>query len=222
MTPKVTFATAKQDFDNAHRAAAATKCIVPVNGKHKRDAAIRDGHGKPSEEYYKWQFIQSIITSGQYPRDFVGVEIQFPKGNSAVIKLDGAVFDSAEWVDRYNAYWTFRRTPDLEWLNAHLLAIIEFKKNDKEIEKVFTSQVRPAMKEKDPAEAYVLGIYYGADRLYLFQRRRGRILRYDEGKNQKGEESKVGDLSLHLPDPYNYLPSFDDLVNLVNRPAVLD
>ena len=103
-----------------------------------------------------------------------------------------------------------------------MLAVIEFKKNDKEIEKVFTSQVKPSMREREPANAYVLGVYYGADRLYLFQRRNGKYIRYDEGKNQKGDDSKVGDLSLHLPDPYGYLPNFDELRKRVNRPAVLD
>ena len=95
-----------------------------------------------------------------------------------------------------------------------MLAVIEFKKNDKEIEKVFTSQVKPSMREREPANAYVLGVYYGADRLYLFQRRNGKYIRYDKGKNQKGDDSKVGDLSLHLPDPYGYLPNFDELRNV--------
>ena len=220
--PEITFAVAKDDFDKAHRNAKTAKCIVPVNGKPHEPVSIQDTRGKASEEYFKWQFVYAIINSGLYARDFVGVEIQFPKGNSAVIKLDGAIFDSVDWLEHYNAYWKLRHSTDLEWLNDHLLAVIEFKKNDKEIEKVFTSQVKPAMREREPANAYVLGIYYGADRLYLFQRRSGKYLRYDEGKNQKGDDSKVGDLSLHLPDPYGYLPSFDELQKRVNRPATLD
>src|SRR5436853_495683 len=191
---KITFATVKSDFDSAHRNAKMVKCIVPVNGKYRDTALIKNTQGKLSEEYYKWQFIYALINSGLYARDFVGVEIQFPKGNSAVIKLDGAIFDSGEWLEHYNGYWRYRRSTDLEWLNDHLLAVIEFKKNDKEIEKVFTTQVKPAMREREPANAYVLGVYYGADRLYLFQRRSGKYLRYDEGKNQKGDDSKIGDL----------------------------
>lgn len=222
MTTNNSFAIAKNDFDTSHRNSKSTKCIVPVNGKFRESALILDTLGKWSEEYYKWQFISAIIQSGLYARDFVGVEIQFPKGNSAVIRLDAAIFDSGDWVDHYNAYWKDRRSTDLEWLNDHLLAVVEFKKNDKEIEKVFTSQVKPAMREKEPADAYVLGIYYGADRLYLFQRRRGKYVRYDEGKNQKGDDSKVSDLALHLFDPYNYLPSFDELQKRVNRPASFD
>src|SRR5580658_1721650 len=201
---QINFAAAKTDFDVAHRNSKTAKCLVPVNGKSRDTASIKDIHGKPSEEYYKWQFIYALINSGLYARDFVGAEIQFPKGNSAILRLDGAIFDSADWLEHYNAYWRDRRSTDLEWLNDHLLAIIEIKKNDKEIEKVFTSQVKPAMREKEPADAYVLGVYYGADRLYLFQRRDGKYLRYDEGKNQKADDSKVGDLSLHLFDAYIY------------------
>jgi type I restriction enzyme M protein len=78
------------------------------------------------------------------------------------------------------------------------------------------------MKEKDPANAYILGMYYDHERLYLFHRRDGLFLRYDEAKNQKGKDSKVGDLSLHLPDPYSYIPSFDDLRNRVHRPTQVD
>lgn len=222
MATNKTFAESKIDFDLAHCAAKTAKCIVPVNGKLRATVSIRDIHDKPNEEYYKWQFIHAFVNSGLCAKDFIAAEVQFPKGNSAVIKLDGAVFDSADWLDHYNAYWRHRRSVDLDWLNDHLLAVIEFKKNDREIERVFTTQVRPAMKEKEPSDANVLGVYYGADRLYLFHRRSGKLLRYDEGKNQKGEDSKVGDLSLHLPDPYHYLPSHEDLVKHVNRPAVLD
>lgn len=222
MATVITFATAKNDFDKVHKNAKTAKCIVPVNGKSCGAASIRDTHGKPSEEYYKWQFVHALTNSGLYARDFIGVEIQFPKGNSAVIRLDGAIFDCGDWLEHYNAYWKDRRATDLEWLHEHLLAVIEFKKSDKDIEKVFTSQVKPPMREREPANAYVLGVYYGADRLYLFQRRSGKYLRYDEGKNQKGDDSKVGDLSLHLPDPYGYLPNFDELRKRVNRPASLD
>jgi type I restriction enzyme M protein len=47
-------------------------------------------------------------------------------------------------------------------------------------------------------------------------------LRYDEAKNQKGDQSQVGDLSLHLPDPYHFIPSFKELKNRVHRPSIID
>jgi type I restriction enzyme M protein len=122
----------------------------------------------------------------------------------------------------YNDYWAQRKSEDLEWLNDHLLAVIEFKKNEKEIEKVFTGQIKAAMREKEPSTAYVLGMYWHAERLFLFHRRDGLYLRYDESKNQKGDVSKIGDLSLHLPDAYAFIPSFDELKTRVHRPSTFD
>lgn len=226
-TPQVnsiTFAEAKARFDEDHAASTQANCIVPVRGKPHAPISVRNAHGEPNEEYCKWQFVNALVQSGLYPKDYIGVEVHFPKGNkgSAPLKMDAAIFDDPLWVDHYNEYWTTRRSADLEWLNEHLIAVCEFKKGDKEIEKVFTGQVKSAMREKEPADAYVLGVYYDTERLYLFHRKGGAVLRYDESKNQKGEASKVGDLSLHLPDAYVYMPSLDDLKRRVNRPATLD
>ena len=78
------------------------------------------------------------------------------------------------------------------------------------------------MREKEPSDAYVLGIYYDHGRLLLFHRRDGRYLRYDEAKNLKGVKSGTADLSLHLPDPYSSIPSFNQLRARVNIPAGVD
>ena len=82
--------------------------------------------------------------------------------------MDAAIFDDALWVTHYNDYWKDtsaggRQTSDLQWLNDHLLAVVEFKRDDKEIEQVFTRQVKPAMREKDPSDAYVLLTTWPAD-----------------------------------------------------------
>lgn len=220
-----TFSEAKYNFDTGPgRNNEISLSLVPVDGKIKRNISIRNLKGEPLEEFYKWQFIYALINSGLYAKDYIGAEIRFPKGNktSAPIRLDGAIFDDQEWLQHYNDYWQQLRPQDLEWLNDHLIAIIEFKGGDKEIEKVFSGQIKPAMKEKDPSTAYVLGIYYDRERLFLYHRRDGLFLRYDEAKNQKGKESKVGDLSLHLPDPYIYIPSYEDLLNRVHRPSQID
>lgn len=218
------FALAKTQFDAAHANVSHAECIVPVHGKVHAKVSIRNSRGEPNEEFYKWQFVNALVHSGLYPKDYIGVEVHFPKGNkgSTALKLDAAIFDDHAWVDHYNKYWATRKSTDLEWLNEHLVAVAEFKKGDKEIEKVFTGQVKAAMREKDPASAYVLGIYYDTERLYLFQRKHGTVLRYDESKNQKGAASKIGDLSLHLPDAYAYMPSLEDLKRRINRPSTLD
>ncbi|NQS99230.1 MAG: N-6 DNA methylase [candidate division Zixibacteria bacterium] len=221
----ISFTEAKAQFDaGPGKANEIAASIVPVDGKQQKNILIRNAKHEPLEEYYKWQFIYALINSSLYIKDYIGVEIRFPKGSkgAAPLKLDGAIFDDVEWLQHYRDYWLHGRSQDLEWLNAHLLAVIEFKRDDKEIDKVFTGQVKPAMKEKDPGDAYVLGMYYNRERLYLFHRRDGLFLRYDEAKNQKGKDSKVGDLSLHLPDPYSYIPSSEDLRKRVHRSNQID
>ncbi|OXC75684.1 HsdM family class I SAM-dependent methyltransferase [Caballeronia sordidicola] len=218
------FADARADFDRAHEGKSQTPCIVPVDGKSAKPARIRNAAGEPIEEYFKWQFVNSMVFSGLYSKDYIGVEIRFPKGSagSHPLKIDAAIFDSPEWVEHYSSFWKSRDARHIEWLSDHLLAIVEFKKNDKDVDKVFVGQIKPAMREKEPGESNVLGIYYDFSRLFIFQRRNGRYIRYDESKNQKGDASAIGDLSLHLPDPYVYLPSFDELKETVNRPAEYD
>jgi type I restriction enzyme M protein len=128
------FAAAKAEFNSKHATATLAACIVPVRGKAHPPIAIRSVSGQPIEEYYKWQFINAIVLSGLYPKDYVGVEVHFPTGNkgSAALKLDAAIFDDPAWVDHYNAYWADYTPSHLEWLNEHLIAVVEFKKGDKD------------------------------------------------------------------------------------------
>jgi type I restriction enzyme M protein len=221
-SPPLAFGAAITTFDaSIGRLSVLGKSLVPVHGEYKTDLQIRNNASAPLEEYYKWQFIYGIINSGLYAKDYIGAEVFFPKGTST-LKIDAAIFDDPDWITRYQSYWRDRRIDDLQWLNDHLLAVVEFKRAEEDIAQVFSRQVKPAMKEKEPSDAYVLGTYYDAGRLFLFQRRGGKFLRYDEPKNQKGDASQVGDLSLHLPDPYSYIPSFSELKNLVHRPNLID
>lgn len=221
------FAEALREFDEQFgNLSIFPRSLTPVHGRYKEDISIQGGDGKKLEEYYKWQFVYALIYSGLYIKDYLGIEVHFPKGStaSAALKLDGAIFDSPDWLQHYNDYWSWgrNRNEDLQWLNDHLLGVIEFKRNEQDIEQIFTRQVKPAMREKDPSDAYVIGIYYDAKRLFLFHRRNGKYLRYDEAKNQKSDLSQVSDLSLHLPDPYTFIPSFDELVHRVHRPTNID
>jgi type I restriction enzyme M protein len=219
------FADAKRQFDNGlGTGSVLPAALVPVNGKPKTNVSIRNAKGEPLEEYFKWQFIYSLLYSGLYAKDYIGAEVFFPKGSKGAnpLKIDAAIFDSAEWLQHYRSYWQSEKPQDLQWLNDHLLGVIEFKRDEKELEQVFTRQVKPAMREKEPSDAYVLAMYYDAGRLYLFHRRDGKYLRYDEAKNQKGTISQVGDLSLHLPDPYDFIPSFEELRARVHRPSKID
>lgn len=219
------FSVAKNLFNlNEGQHSTLPQSLVTVDGKIVSNIAICNVKGEPNEEFYKWQFLHSLIATGLYAKDYIGTEVRFPKGNktSAPLRMDAAIFDSPDWLEHYTAFWKNRNSSDLEWLKEHLLAVIEFKRGDKEIEKVVSGQVKPAMNEKDPSNAYILGMYYDAGRLYLFHRKDGRFLRYNSARNGKGDSSGIGDMSLHLPDDYFFIPSFEQLESKVNLPAALD
>lgn len=215
-----TFAEKKLEFDrNFGKNEMLATSFVPVDGKYIDNIFIRNDKGQKIEEYYKWQFIYSLIFSGMYNKDLIGVEVRFPKGNkmSMPLKVDAVIFDDVLWLSKYNDFWKKKKLENLDWLNEHMIAVIEFKKSDKEIEKVYNGQIKPAMKQKEPATEYVLGIYYECERMYLFHRRDGLYLRYDENKNVKGDNSKTGDLSLQMFDPYIFMPDYVELMSRKNK-----
>ena len=65
-----------------------------------------------------------------------------------------------------------------------------------------------------------MAVLYDTERLYLFRKHNNKFLRYSDEFNTKGDESKTKELSLHLPDPYLNLPSFDDLLEWTETKAV--
>lgn len=210
---KMTFQQLKIIFDNQYRISLLlNKSLVPVNGKYIEDISLKNNKGEPSEEYYKWQFIYSIINSGLYSKDFIGVEVHFPKGSKGAlpIKIDGCIFDDPSWFDWYKKLRDDKDQEALDWLRKHILGVIEFKKEySKNIETVYNQQLKPAMKESE--SDFCLGVLYDTERLYLFQKKNGNFLRLDESYNLKAEKSSTNELSLHLTDAYYKIPSFEQI-----------
>ena len=94
----------KQQYSNTP---ILQRSLCTVDGKFISDINLRDVHGEKNEEFYKWEFIYSMIHSGRIPsRDYIGAEIYFPKGNknSAPIKIDSVVFSDVSWLDYYRRY----------------------------------------------------------------------------------------------------------------------
>jgi type I restriction enzyme M protein len=88
------FLQAKSDFDSKYgKSLILENSIVPVDGKHIENISLKNQHGEKSEEYYKWQFIYSLVHSGLFSKDYLGAGIYFPKGNknSAPLKIDACV-----------------------------------------------------------------------------------------------------------------------------------
>lgn len=216
------FTKHKDEFDKQYGNKKDFTCFLPVDTTQNKKTQIKGTHGKPNEEYYKWQFLSGIVNSGMYAKDYIGTEVYFPKGNksSSPIKFDGAIFDDKDWFDHYRDWRKSNEQKELDWLRNHLIGVIEFKKEDsKDIETVYNQQLKAALKESE--REFCLGILYDTERLYLFRKHKGRFLRLSDEYNQKGEDSGTKDLTLHLPDPYRNIPSYDEVINWIS-PKVID
>lgn len=208
------FTEAKNEFDSKYGNTNEFECFLPDHLTFNKKTILRKKNGTRNEQYYKWQFLYSLIYSGLFPKDLIGTEINFPKGNksSATIKLDGAIFDDAVWFDKYKAYHQNNDADSLDWLRKHLIVALEFKKEDnKNISEVWDKQLKAYMKESEAD--FCLGVLYDTERLYLFRKHNNRFLRYSDEYNTKGADSGTKDMSLHLPDPYRNIPNLDKVIN---------
>ncbi|WP_222867525.1 HsdM family class I SAM-dependent methyltransferase [Lactococcus lactis] len=209
-----TFLEAKNQFDKQNSASIIFKAFLPDHLTYNKEVSIKNSGGQPNEQYYKWQFLYGLVYSGLINKDYIGTEVQFPKGNknSASIKLDGAIFDDKNWFDYYQKFVKFNDLESLEWLREHLVVAIEIKKEDsKNISDVWDKQLKAYMKES--SRDVCLGMLYDTERLYLFKKDINSFVRYSDEYNLKGSKSKTAELSLHIPDPYYNIPSFDYILN---------
>lgn len=194
------------------------RSLVTVDGKFKSNIKIKDTNGNPNEEFYKWEFIYSLIDSGLYKRDLIGTEIYFPKGNknSQPIKIDAVIFDDNDWLTLYQDYRENKNQDALNKLRKKAIVMIEFKReSDKTIDQVFNSQIKATIKESD--SQFVLGVYYNEGRLYLFKKDSlGVITRYDNSKNFLTSQRVLEQYQLELTDPYYMIPSFLELDKKIN------
>lgn len=208
------FTNAKVEFDKKYGNAVNFDCFLPEHLTVERKTSFRKRDGSKNEQYYKWQFLYSIVNSGLFPKDLIGTEIHFPKGNkkSSDIILDGAIFSDAIWYEKYKDYHRKNNAESLDWLRKHLIAVIEIKKEDsKNVSEVWDKQLKAYLKESDAD--FCLGILYDTERLYLFRKYNGKHLRYSDEYNIKGIESGTKEMSLHLPDPYRNIPDLDKTLN---------
>ena len=214
-----TFAESRLKFRNEYMSKQyLDRSFVTENGKFKSNISIKNVKGEPNEEFYKWEFIYSLIDSGLYKRDLIGTEIYFPKGNksSHPIKIDAVIFEDNEWLALYQDYRENKNQDSLNKLRKKAVVMIEFKKeNDKSIDQIFNSQIKATIKESD--SAFVAGVYYNEGRLYLFKRdKTGLITRYDNGKNFLKSQRILEQYQLELTDPYYLIPSFSELDKKIN------
>lgn len=156
-------------------------------------------------------------------RDYIGAEIYFPKGNihSAPIKIDSVIFSDINWIEYYRKYRENPKDVDsLQKVRELAVGVIEYKRNDKSIEQVFSSQVRAAMKEPDCP--FVLGIYYDTGRLFLFKRIDGEITRFDNNKSFPTSQKILERYQLEITDPYSAIPTLGNISKIINKREVED
>src|ERR1700752_163872 len=171
------FSVYKQRFDELYGNEEWFDCFLPVNETFGVRIKIKDIAGKRNEEYYKWQFVYGIVHSGMYAKDFIGTEVYFPKGNksSAPIKFDGAIFDDKDWFTHYKSWRSAKDHNALDWLRKHLIAVLEFKRDDgKNVETVYNQQPKPSIKESE--RGFCLGVLYDAEKLFVFRKYHNRTL----------------------------------------------
>lgn len=217
----MTFTEAKNDFDSKYANVTEFTHFLPEHLSYGKVSNLKKKSGERNEQYYKWQFLYSLIYSGLFAKDYIGTEILFPKGNksSAPLKIDAVIFDDKNWFEHYKKYHANNDMDSLEWLRDHMVVAIEFKKEDnKNISEVWDKQLKAYMKESN--NNFCLGILYDTERLYLFKKHHGKFLRFSDEYNTKGIDSKTKELSLHLPDPYINIPSFDDVLDIENKKEV--
>ncbi len=207
------FSLEKEKFDKEYGNSTKFIATVPVNLTINKECSIKNKNEQRNEEYYKWQFITTLINSGMYNKDFIGVEVCLPKGNknSAPIKFDAAIFRSNEWFNHYKKFHENNSQEELEWLRKNLISVIEFKnENARNVEIVYNQQLKPAIKEIE--SYYGIGMLYDTEKLYIFRKKYDKILRFDETLNKKGDDSSLKELSLDIPDAYYKIPTFEQIV----------
>ncbi len=91
------FSELKNEFDEKYQFAKTFVSFLPINLSFNKKVKIKNIKEEKNEEYYKWQFLYSLVFSGMYPKENIGTEVFFPKGNknSAPIKFDGVIFDNS-------------------------------------------------------------------------------------------------------------------------------
>ncbi len=210
-----TYENEKILFNKKYGVAKDIECFLPVHltvGRIETNLFKKDG--SHNEQYYKWEFLYSFVSAGLCSKDFIGVELEFPKGNknSAPIKLDSAIFDDKNWFFHYEQLHSKKdssKWDELNWLKDHLLCCIEFKKeSSKDVKGTFNSQLKAYMNES--AKKNVFGILYDEGRLYLFKAHGKTYLRLSDEFNleRKGKMEPTFD----VPDAYANLLSFDEMI----------
>ena len=161
------FSDNKKEFDTIYKNAKSIVSLIPLHMTYNKKVKLLKNDGSHNEEYYRQQLINTLINSGMYSKDYMGAEIQFPKGNknSTDVKIDIAIFDDNNWFEHYKKWHNEKNHDSLNWLGRHLVFTIEVKKEDsKNIQDIFHNQLKPYMKISDNQNT--IGAIYDTGKLF--------------------------------------------------------
>lgn len=216
------FTELKIEYNKLHKDDKSLSCFLPVHlikGGVREEVNLFKKDNSHNEQFYKWQFLNCFVDSGLCSKDYIGTEINFPKGNktSAMLKMDAAIFDDKNWFEHYYNLHTKKddsKWDELNWLKDHLLCAIEFKKEgSKDVKGVFNSQLKSYMNESTKEVAF--GILYDEERLYLFRTNGKCHIRLSDEFNIE-KKNKV-EPTFDEPDGYENLLSFSEMCNYSNE-----
>lgn len=214
MVDKNSFEFMKENYDKEHSEVRKIKCFLPVHlTTGQEETKLVKADGTWNEQYYKWQFLNCFVASGLCPADYIGTEVQFPKGNksAAMLRMDAAVFDDTNWFTHYKQLHEKKddsRWDELNWLKEHLLCVMEFKKEgNRDIKGVFNSQLKAYMNESSKNQVY--GILYDEGRLYYFKQIGKSYYRFSDEFNI--ENKGKFEPTFSEPDGYATLLSLDEM-----------
>lgn len=78
------FEVLKKEYDILHNKEKSVNCFLPVHlTKNKIETSLKKKNGDNNEQYYKWQFLYCFVSAGLCAKDYIGTEVQFPKGNKS-------------------------------------------------------------------------------------------------------------------------------------------
>lgn len=209
------------EFDSKY-----AKCEYIDGSFHKKELGVisfaskakaKDANGNLSEEYIRTRFVYALINSGYFPKEYICIEFNIPKGNNGKsLKPDIVVFKNKNW---FNLYEEAKTKKDFKILRQNYLVIFETKKNNKTLDSAIENQLRPALAENESKER-VFGVYFDDKTDILIFKKIGNspIRRYDE--TLELSNSGLINLNLDKRDSLIDFPTFNDFTN--NNASISD
>lgn len=167
--------------------------------------------GAPDEQFYKWQFVAALISSGLVPADCIGCELPVPRGSrgSTSLFVDVVIFADPTWAELYDEAVAGNSNVTMDDVYRLVVASGEIKDDPHDdVEAAFRRQLLPAL--NNMTVGYGVGFYYNSGHLVVISRSTDSsgvtVTRLDATK-QHTSGNAVQRLNVAVPDGYSLFPS---------------